>query len=123
MGVLGDLAVWNPKGESDETAIIKRTVTVKQPPFEKGKWTHIAITFSKINTLKSIIKLYLDGEFKGVVKDVNDPFTWEAEKGKIMLGLGYIGLMDELSIFDKTLDSKEVKAIFELKSGLKTLFD
>ena len=39
-----------------------------------------------------------------------------------MLGLGYIGLMDELTIFDKPLESKEVKSVFELKNGIKTLF-
>lgn len=122
LGAMGDLEVWNPENENNDTDWEKRTVTVKQPPFEKGKWTHIAITFSKINTTKSTFKLYLDGKFKGVVKDVNDPFTWEAEKGKIMLGLGYIGLMDELTVFDKPLNSKEVKSVFELKNGIKTLF-
>lgn len=101
----------------------KRTVTVNEPPFEKGKWTHIAITFSKVNTTKSTFKLYLNGQFKGVIKDVNDPFTWEAEKGKIMLGLGYIGFMDELTVFDKPLDISEVKSVFELKNGIKTLFN
>ncbi|WP_074410410.1 MULTISPECIES: LamG-like jellyroll fold domain-containing protein [Aquimarina] len=121
-GALGDLDVWNPGNKDDNAKWEKRTVTVKQPPFDKGKWTHIAITFSKVNTTKSIFKLYLNGTFKGAIKDVNDPFTWEAEKGKIMLGLGYIGFMDELTIFDKPLDLKEVKSVFELKNGIKTLF-
>ncbi|WP_035093679.1 LamG-like jellyroll fold domain-containing protein [Aquimarina macrocephali] len=122
LGALGDLEVWNPENKNDDTKWEKRTVTVKKPPFEKGKWTHIAITFSKVNTTKSTFRLYLDGQFKGVIKDVNDPFTWEAEKGKIMLGLGYIGFMDELAVFDKPLNLKEVKSVFELKNGLKTLF-
>lgn len=122
LGALGDLEVWNPENKNDDAKWEKRTVTVKKPPFEKGKWTHIAITFEKVNTTKSIFRLYLDGQFKGVIKDVNDPFTWEAEKGKIMLGLGYIGFMDELAVFDKPLDPKEVKSVFELKNGIKTLF-
>ncbi len=123
LGVLGDLEVWNPENKNDATAIEKRTVTVKKPPFKTGKWTHIVITYSEVNTNKSICKLYLDGQFKGVVKDVNDPFTWEEEKAKIMLGLGYVGMMDELAVFDKPLDSNEVKAVYELKTGLKTLFN
>jgi hypothetical protein len=122
LGAMGDLNVWNPENKNDETKWEKRTVTVKQPPFEKVKWTHIAITFSKVNTIKSVFKLYLNGQFQGVIKDVNDPFTWQAENGKIMLGLGYIGLMDELTVFDKPLDLKEVKTVFELKNGIKTLF-
>ncbi len=121
LGALGDLDVWNPENKNDETKWEERTVTVKQPPFKNGKWTHIAITFSKVNTTKPTFKLYLDGQFKGVV-DVNDPFTWQAENGKIMLGLGYIGLMDELTFFDKALDLKEVTSVFELKNGIKSLF-
>ena len=122
LGVLGDLEVWNPENKNDDAQIQKRTVTVKQPPFKSGKWTHIVITYSEVNTNKSACKLYLDGQFKGVVKDVNDPFTWEEEKAKIMLGLGYVGFMDELTVFDKPLDLKEVKSVFELKNGIKTLF-
>ncbi|GAA4278710.1 LamG domain-containing protein [Aquimarina mytili] len=122
LGAMGDLNVWNPENIDDETKWKKRTVTVNKPPFEQGKWTYIAITFSKVNTTKSIFKLYLNGEFQGAIKDVNDPFTWEAEKGKIMLGLGYIGLMDELTVFDKPLDLEEVKLVFELKNGIKALF-
>lgn len=122
LGAMGDLAVWNPENKNDETKWKKRTITVKEPPFESGKWTHIVITFSNVNTAKPTFKLYLNGKFKDVIKDVNDPFTWEAENGKIMLGLGYIGMMDELSVFDKTLDSNEVKSIYELKKGIKTLF-
>ncbi|WP_282079150.1 LamG-like jellyroll fold domain-containing protein [Aquimarina algiphila] len=122
LGVMGDLEVWNPENKNDETEVKKRTVTVKQPPFKSGKWTHIVITYSKVNTNKSTCKLYLDGQLKGVIKDVNDPFTWEEEKAKIMLGLGYIGMMDELTVFDKPLDLKEVKFVFELKNSIKTLF-
>lgn len=122
LGALGDLNVWNPENKNDDTKWNKRTVTVKQPPFENEKWTHIAITFSEVNTTKSVFKLYLNGKFIGEIKDINDPFTWEEENAKIMLGLGYIGLMDELTVFDKSLDKNEVKTIFELKNGIKTLF-
>lgn len=122
LGAMGDLDVWNPKNENDDTEWEKRTVTVNNPPFKSGKWTHIVITYSGVNTNKSTSKLYLDGKYMGVIKGVNDPFTWEAEKGKIMLGLGFIGLMDELTVFDKSLDSNEVKSIYVLKNGIKMLF-
>lgn len=123
LGVMGDLEVWNPEEKNDDAEVEKRTVTVKQPPFKTGKWTHIVITYSEVNTNTSECKLYLDGEFKGVVKDVNDPFTWEEEKAKIMLGLSYVGLMDELSVFDKPLDDNEVKTVYELKTGIRTWFE
>jgi len=59
LGAMGDLNVWNPKNKNDETKWKKRTVTINQPPFQKGKWTHIVITFSKVNTTKPTYKLYL----------------------------------------------------------------
>ncbi len=121
LGAIGDLEVWNPENKNDNTKWNKRTVTINNPPFENKKWTHIAITFSKVNTTKSSFKLYLNGKFKGVIENVNDPFTWEAKNGKIMLGLGYIGFLDELSIFSKALNPEEVKAVFALKKGLKIL--
>lgn len=123
LGVMGDLEVWNPENKNEETEVIKRTVTVKQPPFKTGKWTHIVITYSEVNTNKSVCKLYLDGQFKGLVKDVNDPFTWEEENAKIMLGLSYVGLMDELSVFDIPLDDNEVKTVYKLKNGIRVLFE
>jgi len=120
-GAMGDIAVWDPKEDSDETDWNKRTVTVDPSPFQSTAWTHVAMVFSKVNTTKSSFKLYLDGQFKGVIKGINDPFTWDAEKGKIMLGLGYIGFMDELAVFDKPLNQQEVKTIFKLKKGINSL--
>ncbi|WP_027391480.1 LamG domain-containing protein [Aquimarina latercula] len=121
LGAMGDLNIWNPNNKNDMTKWEKRTVTINRPPFKKGKWTHVVMTFSKVNTANSTFKLYVNGTFQGVIKGINDPFTWEPKDGKIMLGLGYIGLMDELVIFNKTLEVNEVKSIFELKEGIKTL--
>jgi len=123
LGAIGDLNVWNPENKSDETAWEKRTVTVEQPPFKGGKWTHIVIAYSKLNTNQSECTLYLDGQYKGVVKDVNDPFTWKEENAKIMIGLSYVGMMDELTVFDKALDLDEVKSVYALKSGMKTIIE
>lgn len=121
-GVLGDIAVWNPEKKEDKAAFEKRLVTVAQAPFNNGKWTHIVITYSEINTNQSVSKLYIDGQLQGVVKDINDPFTWEEENAKIMLGLGYVGLMDELTVFNKSLEATEVKSVYELKGRIKMIF-
>ncbi|WP_298316654.1 LamG-like jellyroll fold domain-containing protein [uncultured Aquimarina sp.] len=123
LGAMGDIAVWNPKNDSDETDWNKRTVTVNPSPFQSKTWTHVSIVFSKVNTkTESEFKLYINGQFQDVIKDINDPFTWEPEKGKIMLGLGYIGFLDELTIFNKVLNPEEIIAVYGLKSGIKTLF-
>ncbi|WP_298896436.1 LamG domain-containing protein [uncultured Psychroserpens sp.] len=122
-GAMGDLAVWDPNNDSDDTDWNKRTVTVNPAPFQSKTWTHVAMVFSKVNTkTKSEFKLYLNAKIQGVIKDINDPFTWEPKNGKIMLGLGYIGFMDELAVFDKALSPDEIKTVYELKSGLKAIF-
>lgn len=123
LGAMGDIAVWDSNNDSDETDWNKRTVTVNPSPFQSQTWTHVAIVLSKVNTTsESEFKLYLNGAFKGVVKDINDPFTWEPENGKIMLGLGYIGMMDELAVFDKPLNANDVKSVYELEGGIKVWF-
>jgi hypothetical protein len=121
-GAMGDLEVWDPNNDSDETDWKKRTVTVNPSPFRSNTWVHVAMIFSKVNTNQPTFKLYLNGKIQGMIENVNDPFTWEAKKGKIMLGLGYIGFMDELAIFNKSLNHEEIKTVYELKRGLKTLF-
>jgi len=122
-GVMGDKTAWNANDDALDEDWIKRTVVVNPAPFQSETWTHVALVFSEVNTkTESEFKLYLNGDFQGVVKNINDPFTWKAEKGKIMLGLGYIGFMDELSVFDKALEANEVKSVYVRKGGIKTLF-
>ena len=123
LGVMGDLDIRKRENKINDTELKKRIVRVIKPPFKSEKWTHVVITYSEVNTNKSICKLYIDGQLKGAVEDINDPFTWNEENAKIMLGLSYVGLMDELTAFDKTLEANEVKFIYELKSGIKSLFE
>ena len=120
-GAMGDLAVWDPDGTSDESDWNKRTVTVDPSPFTATSWTHVALVYSNVNTSTPNYKLYLNGVFQGEISRINDPFTWEAQNGKIMLGLGYIGLLDELAIFNKALDDSEIKRVFKAKDGVKGL--
>ena len=42
-------------------------------------------------------------------------FTWDPAKTSIMLGLSYIGLWDELSIFDRALSAEEVAALNKMR--------
>ena len=121
-GAMGDLAVWDPNSDSDESDWNKRTVTVNPSPFQSETWTHVAMVFSKVNTEKaSQFILYINGKPQGTIKDINDPFTWEAKNGKIMLGLGYIGFMDELAIFDKPLDVEAMEEDWRVISWVCTM--
>ncbi len=125
LGVIGDRSVWNPnpKGPDNENPLfIKKLTGVKNPPFGKDVWTHILINFSNLNTKKGTASLYLNGELKGTRSDIATPFTWDLEVSNIYLGLGYIGLMDELSIYNRSLTDKEITTLYNLKNGVQTLF-
>jgi len=124
LGVIGDRAVWNPnpEGPDNENPIfIKKLTAVKKPPFGSDKWTHICITYNNLNTKNGQASLYLNGTLKGTRTNIDTPFTWDLEKSNIYLGLGYIGLMDELSIFNRALTDNEIKKVYTLKNGIHSI--
>ncbi len=124
LGVIGDRDAWNPnpKGPDNENPIfIKQLPPVENPPFGRGEWTHIAISYAHLNTDKGEASLYMNGELKAKRSPITDPFTWDLEKSNILLGLGYIGIFDELSIFNKCLSDKEIKMLYGLENGVHDL--
>jgi hypothetical protein len=125
LGVIGDLSVWNPTNipPNKNPEFEKRLVTVKQPPFARGKWTHIVFSFSALNADQGRAQLYVNGELKGSLDTVKDPFTWDESKSNIVLGINYIGLMDELAVFDRALNQDEVAEIYRADGGIKSLLE
>lgn len=112
LGVMGDLQVWNPDnlGPDDNPAFAERLVVVDPQPFSRERWTHILINFKGLNSKAGRAELYVDGRSAGAMT-VTDPFTWDEAQARIMLGLSYIGLMDELAIFSAPLSPAEVAAV------------
>ena len=41
----------------------------------------------------------------------------------VMMGLGYIGLMDELSIYDRNLTEDEITTLYGLEKGVQSLME
>lgn len=124
LGVIEDRDAWNPnpEGPDNENPIfIDLLPGVKNPPFGTGKWTHVVVNLSGLNTKNGEASLYLNGELQGTRSNISNPFTWELEKSNIYLGLGYIGLMDELSIFNRSLTAQEIKALYELENGVHSI--
>lgn len=125
LGVYADLNVWNPDGRAfaDIPQSERPLVAVERPPFGPDRWTHVAFKFEHFNTLRrdGVVRLYLDGEPKGSLSPRQQTFTWDIEANAIALGLGYIGLLDELTIFDRALGDGEVRALHQLEKGLTPL--
>ena len=125
LGAFPDRAVWNTTTTaSAQTPMeIRPLVTVDTPPFGPGKWTHIAFTFDRFNTGQpnGVVKLYLDGQPAGQLTPRQQTFTWDPERSTIAMGLSYVGLFDELSVFNRALTDAEVSALHGLPRGVTGL--
>ena len=125
LGVFGDLDAWNPDGLSpdEHPEFLDRLVIVDEPPFETGRWTHVVITYSGLNTqMGGVATLYLDGVPQPDVADgIDEPFTWDPARGAIRLGVNYVGLFDEVSLFSRALTDEEVRALHVLEGGAAAL--
>jgi hypothetical protein len=125
LGVFGDLKVWNPKSlEPDQNpAFLQRLVVVKKPPFARGHWTHVAIIFSGLSSsgVGGVARLFLDGRLQGTAQGIREPFTWDLARAAIRLGVNYVGLYDDVGIFNRALSDNEIQTLYQLKNGVRTL--
>ena len=124
LGVFGDVEVWNPDGlgPNDNPAFTERLAVVDDWPFAGDRWTHVAVTYAGLGRSGGAATLYLDGErVPGDAGDVDEPFTWDIDRGAIRLGVNYTGLFDELSLFDRPLTDDEVRALHALEGGVAAL--
>jgi Concanavalin A-like lectin/glucanases superfamily len=121
LGVFSDLKYWNPNNVAWEAwPVDKRPmVTVKRPPFSREDWTHVLFTFANVNggDQPAVATLYLNGKLQGKLQQPMK-FNWDLAKTAIMLGIEYIGDIDELMIFRKDLNEAEVKYLYDLPKPL-----
>ena len=125
LGVYADFPVWNPtKRPFEEIPAGERPlVTVDTPPFAKGKWTHVVYAWESFNTGRAdgVARLYLDGVLRGTLSPRQQTFTWDPAETKIAFGLNYIGLFDDLAVFNRALTEPEVASLYKLDRGVSAL--
>jgi hypothetical protein len=123
LGVFGDLKAWNPENlpPDKNQAFLGRLVVVRKPPFARGKWTHVVIAHSGLGTEGGHAKLYLDGVLQGSTPEVREPFTWDVKRAAIRLGVNYVGLFDDLAVFNRELSAQEIRTLYQLKNGAGSL--
>lgn len=113
LGVFSDYKFWNPTNRKFDDIPIKERpmVFVKKPPFERDKWTHVAFTWKQFNTDKQgKAVLYIDGKDQGTING-RQRITWNPEEVVIMLGINYVGWIDDLAIFKNALSADEVQLL------------
>ena len=84
------------------------------------KWHHVAVVVveAELPNLLDDVKLYKDGEL-AIIDDIGLLDLWPLTTGKeldVRIGRRYIGLLDDVRIYDRPLSEDEVKTIFQLKS-------
>ena len=125
-GAFADFEVWNPTNRKFDDIPQKERpwIVVERPPFSSRKWTHVVMTFSGFNRKGTggVARLFLDGELQGELKDRPQVFTWDVSKTMIFLGIAYIGLMDDLALFDRALTPSEVGLLHRLPQGAGGLY-
>lgn len=123
--VKGQQALWNPENLKWEgiPKLDRPVVQVTEPPFSADRWTHVVITFKYANTGRKdgIGKLYLDGQYYGSLAGFNNSLACDPVQNYLNLGLSYVGLMDEVSVFNRDLSAKEVQVLHHLPHGLLDL--
>ncbi len=105
-----------PIKEEDPNAPMVR---VPKIDWKAGDWHHVVLTWKNFDTGKAdaVSALYLDGKLIGEVKDRAIAMDWDAEQAGVYVAVNYIGLLDELSMFDRALTADEVTQLHD-KPGL-----
>ena len=99
-------------------------VVETQTKFGKSRWTHVVFTISGANSGDDAGQacLFLDGARVGCFRG-NLKFTWEPKRLAMMLGIQYIGDMDDLAVFDVALTPAQVGLLHQVEGGVSELVD
>lgn len=119
--------IWNPTNvQWDEIPFDKRPmvqVERARAPFSRESWTNAVFTLENINNKsgKPAGRLYMNGELKGAIENWDLTFGWDPSQVLLVLGASYVGYMDDLAAFNRALSAAEVKQLFDLKDGVRSL--
>jgi hypothetical protein len=109
-----------PLAESDPSAPI---VWLKSVGFTASEWHHVAMTWTGFDTGRSGARaaLYVDGKLIGELRGREITMEWDLEKTGIYIAVGYIGLLDELVVFNRALTPTEVTLLLQRPGLLSNL--
>jgi hypothetical protein len=107
-------------GEGDANAPMVRVPGVG---FKAGDWHHVVLSWQNFDTGKKDARavLYIDGKRIGDVKDAAIAMDWDLEKTGTYVAVNYIGLLDELAVFNRPVTADEVTALQRQPGVLSSL--
>jgi hypothetical protein len=121
LGVFGDRKTWDPTGkQAFSKEFYWRLAKITEPPFAKDRWTHIVVTWDGINdSQRGRARLYFNAEYQEASGIIREHFNWDVSKATIRLGTGpFVGLIDDLALFNRALTPEEIRALYELEGGV-----
>ena len=79
------------------------------------------LTWSGFDTGKAdaVSQIFIDGKLIGEIRDRPLAMKWDLEKAGIYVAINYIGLLDELAIFRRSLSAAEVARLYREPALLK----
>ena len=113
LGVFANHRFWNSDNVKfdDIPEQHRPMIAVKAAPFRRDRWTHVAFTWSNFNEPRSgKAILYLDGTSQGTL-DRKQFFTWNVSDVAIMLGINYVGWIDDFRIYDRPLSADAIRLL------------
>jgi hypothetical protein len=117
--------IWNPTNvQWDQIPFDKRPmVQVANAPFSRERWTHAVFTLENVNdkTKPQSGRLYLNGDLQGAIEKWDLTFGWDPSRVLLVLGASYVGHMDDLAVFSRSLAPQEVKQLYGLAQGVREL--
>jgi hypothetical protein len=127
LGVFGDVRVWDLSNrEARGEDFLPSPGKIAEPPFAGGRWTHVVVTWEGVNTPQDgRARLYLNGDYRaGATGRIREPFTWDIANATIRLGMGhFVGLVDDLALFNRALAAAEARALSGLRRGVAELYE
>lgn len=123
LGVFSDYTYWNPKDTPWESIADadRPMIVVTRHPFKANEWTHVAYTLQGVNSESGCTsKFYLNGQLQGI-REAKEKFTWDQDKLAIMLGIQYIGGMDDFAVFRTALTAEQIEQLMKLPGGVTSL--
>ncbi|OAI47224.1 hypothetical protein AYO44_09905 [Planctomycetaceae bacterium SCGC AG-212-F19] len=94
-------------------------VRVPKVGYKSGDWHHIVFSWKNFDTGKpdAVSQFWVDGKLIGEVKDRAIAMDWDIDKAGIFFSINYIGLLDEMAIFNRALTAEEI-ALLQKKPGV-----
>jgi hypothetical protein len=103
-------------GEDDPKAPLVR---VPRIAWKASEWHHVVLSWQHFDTGKAdaVSTLYIDGKLIGAVKGRAIAMDWDVDQAGVYVAVNYIGLLDELGLFGRSLTAEEV-SLLHARPGL-----